>query len=101
MLLHDEHNGQTYNLTGEPITQTELAELINQVFSTNLKFNSVPVDIYKKERTAALGDFIGTVVAGIYNGIRMGVHDVPSDFKKATGRTHKSPIQMMEAFKEK
>jgi len=101
MMLHDEHNGQTYNLVGEPITQTELAELINQVFSTNLKFKSVPVEIYEKERKAELGDFIGTIIAGIYNGIRNGANDVPSDFEKATGRTHKSPIQMMEAFKEK
>jgi len=101
MLLHDEHNGQTYNLVGDPITQTELVELINQVFSTNLKFNSVPVEVFEKERKSELGDFIGTVIAGIYNGIRNGTNDVPSDFKKATGRTHKSPIQMMEAFKEK
>lgn len=50
MLLHNKHNGHTYNLVGEPITQTQLAELINQVFNTNLTYNSVPVDIYEKER---------------------------------------------------
>jgi len=100
MLLQDKHNGQTYNLVGEPITQTQLAELINQEFNTNLKFNSVAVDEYEKERKAELGDFIGTVIAGIYNGIRKGVNDVPSDFEKAAGRPHKSTVQIMKAFKE-
>lgn len=101
MLLRDRHNGQTYNLIGEPITQTQLAELINQEFNTNLKFNSVAVDEYEKERKAELGDFIGTVIAGIYNGIKKGVNDVPSDFQKASGRPHKSMIQIMKEFKEK
>ena len=101
MLLQDQHNGQTYNLGGEPITQTQLAELINQEFNTNLKFNSVSVDEYEEERKAELGDFIGTVIAGIYNGIKKGVNDVPSDFEKAAGRPHKSTIEMMKDFKGK
>jgi len=101
MLLHDRHNGQTYNLGGEPITQTQLAELINQEFNTNLKFNSVTVDEYEKERKAELGDFIGTVIAGIYNGIKKGVNDVPSDFEKAAGRPPKSTVEMIRDFKEK
>jgi len=101
MLLHDRHNGQTYNLVGEPITQTQLAELINQEFNTNLKFNSVTVDEYEKERKAELGDFIGTVIAGIYNGIKKGVNDVPSDFEKAAGRPPKSTVEMIRDFKEK
>ena len=101
MLLHNIHNGQTYNLVGEPITQTQLVELMNQEFNTNLKFNSVAVDEYEKERKAELGDFIGTVIAGIYNGIKKGVNDVPSDFEKASGRPHKSMIQIMKEFKEK
>jgi NAD(P)H dehydrogenase (quinone) len=100
MALHDKHNGHTYNLVGEPITQTQLAELINQVFNTNLTYNSIPVDIYEKERKEDLGDFIGTVIAGIYNGIRKGINDVSSDFEKAAGRPHKSAIEMIMVFKE-
>ena len=100
MLLNDVHNGQTYNLVGDPITQTKLTELINQVFNKNLKYNSVSVEAYKKERKAELGDFIGTVIAGIYNGIKIGVNDVPSDFEKAVGRPHKSTLEIIQAFKE-
>ena len=101
MLLGDRHNGQTYNLVGEPITQTQLADLINQEFNTNLKFNSVAFDEYEKERKDELGDFMGTVIAGIYNGIRKGVNDVRSDYEKAAGRPHKSIVQIIKEFKEK
>lgn len=99
MLLHDRHNGHTYNLVGEPITQTQLAALINQEFNSNLKYNSVTVDEYEEERKAELGDFIGTVIAGIYHGIKKGVNDVPSDFEKAAGRPHKSTVQILKKFK--
>jgi len=100
MLLQDKHNGQTYNLVGEPISQTQLAELINQVFNTDLTYNSVSVKAYEMERKEELGDFIGTVIAGIYNGIKIGVNDVKSDFEKATGRPHKSTIEIIKEFKE-
>jgi NAD(P)H dehydrogenase (quinone) len=100
MLIDDKHNKQTYNLVGEPITQSQLAELINQAFDTNLEFNSVPVDVYELERKAELGDFIGTVIAGIYHGIKIGANDVPSDFKKVAARPHKSTMEMIKAFKE-
>ena len=101
MLLQDKHNGNTYNLVGDPITQTKLTELINQVFNTNLTYNSVSVEAYEKERKAELGDFIGTVITGIYNGIKIGANDVPSDFEKAAGRPHKSTLEIMQKFKEK
>ena len=100
MLLKDSHNGETYNLLGEAITQTKLADLINQVFNTNLKYTFVPVEDYEKERKAELGDFIGTVIAGIYDGIKNGVNDQPSDFEKATGRPHKSALEMISSFND-
>ena len=101
MLLQEKHNGQTYNLVGKPITQSKLTELINQVFNTNLTYHSVSVEDYEKERKAELGDFIGTVITGIYNGIKLGINDVHSDFEKAAGRPHKSTLEIMQAFKEK
>ena len=99
MLLHDKHNNQTYNLVGESITQAELADLINQVYGTSLKFHNISTEDYLNERVEELGDFIGTVIAGIYEGIKNGVNDVPSDFKKAAGRPHKSPLEMIENYK--
>lgn len=98
MLLNDKHNGKIYNLSGEAITQYQLAEYINQVFKTNLKYNSISVEEYQKERKAELGDFLGTVIAGIYEGIRNGANDILSDYEKATNREHKSHIDIIEDF---
>jgi NAD(P)H dehydrogenase (quinone) len=99
MLLGEKHNGHTYNLVGEPISQARLAELINQVYQTNLRFNSISMEDYAKERKEELGEFIGTVIAGIYEGIKNGANDVPSDFEKVTGRPHKSPLEIIKGFK--
>ncbi len=101
MLLESKHNSHTYNLLGEPITQTELTELINREYDTDLKFISMSVEEYENERKAELGDFLGTVIAGIYDGIRRGVNDVPSDFEKAAGRPHKSLSQIIKELKVK
>ena len=101
LLLNDKLNGQTLNLVGEAITQTKLAEYINQVYKTNLKYTSISVEDYKKERQAALGEFLGTIIAGIYEGIRNGANEVVSDYKKAAGRPHKSPLTMIENYHQK
>lgn len=101
MLLEEKHNGQTYNFVGDPITQTQLANYINEVYHTNLVFNAVSVEEYAAERKKELGDFLGTVIAGIYEGIRNGANDVPSDFEKAAGRPHKSVLEIIKAFKNK
>ncbi|PKA97691.1 NAD(P)H dehydrogenase (quinone) [Flavobacteriaceae bacterium MAR_2009_75] len=100
MLLQDEYLNQTYNLLGEPITQTQLAEYMNQVFNTDLKYTQVPVDEYEKERKAELGDFIGTIIGGIYEGIKKGFNDVPSDYEKIAKRPHKSVLEIMQEFKK-
>lgn len=99
MLTEEKHNQQIYNLVGNGITQTELADNINQVFNTNLSFNNVSVEAYKTERIGELGDFMGTIIAGIYEGIKEGANDVTSDFEKAAGRSHLSALEMMQYFK--
>ncbi|KYG77098.1 NAD(P)H dehydrogenase (quinone) [Roseivirga ehrenbergii] len=99
MLLNDKHIGKTYNLMGETITQARLAELINQVYKTNLIYNAVPCEAYEKERKEELGEFIGSVIAGIYKGISDGVYNIPSDFEQAAGRPHKPVIELIREFK--
>lgn len=100
MLTEDKHNSKVYNLVGEPITQAQLAEVINEVYGTNLTFNSVSVEAYAKERKAELGDFMGTVIAGIYEGILKGAYNVQSDFIKATDRPHKSTLEIIKDIKQ-
>ena len=99
MLLDDRHSGQVYNLGGKPITQSELADLINQVYDTELSYNPVSVEAYAKERKEALGEFMGTIIAGIYEGIKIGANDVHSDFERVTGRPHKTALEMIKMFK--
>ncbi|WP_254843481.1 hypothetical protein [Shewanella sp. UCD-KL21] len=90
MLTEDKHNGHVYNLHGESITQYQLAEYLNSTFDLSLKYIPISVAQYRDDRTAELGEFIGTVIAGIYQGILNGKSDNPSDFQKAAGRKHQS-----------
>lgn len=48
------------------------------------------VEEYHEERMGELGDFLGTVIAGIYHGILLGKPDNKSDYLEAAGREHQS-----------
>lgn len=90
MLTEPKHNSSTYDLHGEPITQQQLAEYFNGAFGTELVYRPMSVEDYRNERVAELGEFIGTVIAGIYEGIRRGYYDNPGDFEAAADRPHQS-----------
>ncbi|MBE9029298.1 NAD(P)H-binding protein [filamentous cyanobacterium LEGE 11480] len=90
MLTENQHNDHIYNLHGEAITQSELAEYLNVAFGTQLTYRDMTVEDYRSERVAALGEFMGTVITGIYAGIRAGAANNPSDFFAAAGRAHQS-----------
>ena len=99
LLMNDKLNGKTYNLFGEPISQQQLAEAINNAFHIHLEYKSISVEEYKQERQAALGEFLGTVIGGIYEGIRTGTFDGESDFYKVAGRAHKTIDEMVNEFR--
>jgi NAD(P)H dehydrogenase (quinone) len=101
ILLEEKHNGNMYNLVGQAITQQELTDYLNVSFGTDLVFESISVDEYARERQSELGEFLGTVIAGIYAGIRNGDFEVESDFYKATGREHISWDEFFEGFRLK
>jgi len=101
MLLDEKHNGQTYHLAGEPISQDQLTEFINKVYKTNLSYRSMSVEEYFVERKEALGESMGMIIGGIYQGIRKGAFDIPSDFEKAAGRAHKSALDMIQDYYHK
>lgn len=90
LLTEPQHNGRTYDLHGEPITQTELAGYISRTFGTTLAYRPMSVEEFRRDRTDELGPFIGGIIAGIYEGIRMGVFDKPSQYRSAAGRPHQS-----------
>ena len=90
MLAESKHDGRTYNLHGELLTQQQLTDHLNTAFGTQLKYEPMTVEDYRKERVAALGDFLGTVIAGIYEGIANGASDNESHFVQAAGRPHQT-----------
>jgi NAD(P)H dehydrogenase (quinone) len=90
ILTEDHHNGATYNLHGEPMTQSQLADYLNTAFGTSLRYEPMTVEAYRQERIEALGEFLGSIIAGIYDGIRQGEFDNTSHFAAAAGRDHQS-----------
>lgn len=90
MLTESKHNGETYNLHGEPISQQQLANYLNEAFGTSLRYRSMTVAEYREERIAELGEFLGNVISGIYEGIRMGAANNDSHYSMAAGRDHQS-----------
>ncbi len=90
LLTRDELNGQTFDLNGTPITQAELTQYMNAAYGTELTYRSMSAEDYVADRTAELGDFIGPIIGGIYDGIRRGAFDAPGDYEAATGRPHQS-----------
>ncbi len=100
LLLDDRYNEKIYNLAGAAITQAELATFINQIYHTSLSYQPVSVEAYMTERKEELGEFLGTVIAGIYEGIRNGTNDVHSDFEEIVGRPHQSVLDLIEDFKK-
>jgi NAD(P)H dehydrogenase (quinone) len=100
LLINDGLNGKTYNLFGEPITQQQLVDAINKAFNLMLEYKSISVEAYIKERQAALGEFMGTVIGGIYEGIKTGKFTGESDFLEVAGRPHKSIDEMIVEFNQ-
>ena len=90
LLTRDELNGQTFDLNGTPITQAELTQYMNAAYGTELTYRGMSAEDYVADRTAELGDFIGPIIGGIYDGIRRGAFDAPGDYEAATGRPHQS-----------
>ena len=71
---------------------------INNAFDVNLVYKSVSVEEYTRQRKAALGDFLGTVIGGIYEGIRSGKFDGSSDYSAVAKRPHKSLDEMIAEY---
>ena len=100
MLTESQHNGNTYNLHGEAITQYQLTDYLNFAFGTHLTYTPMTVEEYRQERVAELGEFLGNIIAGIYQGIREGKSNNHSHFYEAAGREHQSQEAYFKSIKE-
>ncbi len=100
LLTSDVNNGKTFNLHGEAITQAQLAEHLNAAFGTSLIYRASTVEAFRNRSVTELGDFIGNVVTGIYEGIRKGAFDNVSDYEDAAGRQHQSWENYFETVRQ-
>jgi len=88
LILNDDLNFRIYNLAGEAITQQQLTDYLNLAFSTKLIYEEMDPEEYLVYQKEVNGEFLGTVIAGIYSKIRDGEFNVESDFENAAGRKH-------------
>ena len=101
LLTDVRHDGHIYNLHGDAITQQQLTDYLNLAFETDLVYRAMCVEEYRNDRVAEYGDFFGSIIAGIYQGIRNGHADNPSDFKTVTGRSHQSWDEYFNQLKQR
>lgn len=90
LLTGSGHDGQTVNLSGDAISQADLARYLGGVFGVEIGYRSMGVEEYRVDRVAELGEFIGPIIAGIYQGIREGAYDTVSDYEAVANRPHES-----------
>ena len=90
LLTDSGHDSQTVDLNGAPITQAQLADYLSSTFATQLVYRPMSSAEYVEDRTAELGPFVGEIIAGIYDGIRLGDYANAGDFESVTGRPHQS-----------
>lgn len=88
LIKESNHNSKIYNLNGESITQYKLADFLSKTYGIDLSYKPISFELFKKERIAELGEFKGSIIAGIYQTINQGKLDNKSDYLEATGRHH-------------
>lgn len=100
LIQNDSLNGNVYNLVGDAITQTQLAGYFNKYFNTRLIYNLITAEDYLAWQQKHNGEFLGGIIAGIYQKIRNGELELESDFEKVTGRKHKTIAQIFSEYKK-
>ncbi|MBO0212826.1 NAD(P)H-binding protein [Vibrio sp. Vb2880] len=88
LLTDDKHNGQIYNLNGQPMSQYQLVRYLNETFNTHLVYVPMDTEAFRLSRIPELGDFLGNVVGGIYESIQTNQLNNESQFYAAAGRQH-------------
>ena len=88
MILNDNRNSRVFELAGEPLTQSKLTDYLNDSFGTELVYEDMSPEAYLAFQKEVNGEYLGTIIAGIYTKIRNGEFAIQSDFTKAAGRDH-------------
>jgi len=88
MILYDNRNSRIFNLAGEPITQAQLTQYLNSTFGTSLSYEAMTPGDYLEHQKKINGEFLGTVISGIYTKILNGESVMESQYRQAAGREH-------------
>jgi len=93
------HEGKTYNLTGDCVSQAELVRQANEVFGFAVRYEPMS-DEASIERFMRLmphrGMDVARMLTGCFQAMRKGHFDLPSHFEAAAGRPPKSLRAMLE-----
>jgi NAD(P)H dehydrogenase (quinone) len=95
----ESQTSQTYNITGETLTQAELLQQACDVFDFNVRYEAQSDDAcITRFRTLMpeRGESVAQMLTGCFQSIRAGAFDVPSHFREAAGRPAKSVREMMQ-----
>jgi NAD(P)H dehydrogenase (quinone) len=101
LAINDSANGQMFNLVGENLTQARLVNLINEVFGTTIRYETISdeeniAELMQDPKIAARGEKVAKMLAGCFQAVRAGAFDVESDFERAAGRAVKPTQQMIQ-----
>lgn len=92
------HQGRTYNITGQPVSQAELVAAVNEVYGLQVRHAHLS-DEDNVARFVALmperGEGVARMLTGAFQCIRLGAYDVPSDYAAVTGRPPRSLREML------
>lgn len=98
------HQGRTYNLVSESVTQADLIALVNEAFGLRVRYAAVGDEAYIEtflRRYPERGEIVARMLAGCFQAIRAGAFDVPSDFAAAAGRPPKTMREMVDDVRRK
>jgi NAD(P)H dehydrogenase (quinone) len=105
LCLADVCNGQMINLVGSTYTQAELVEMANDVFTLNVRYESMTAEenvarFMLDEKISARGEGVARMLTGCFQCIEVGAYNVESNFLKATGRELPSLREEMESIRD-
>jgi len=76
----------------------QLAGYLNLAFGTSLTYEAISPEAYLEIQHKNNGEFLGPIIAGIYQKIREGEFEVESRYQEAAGRKHLSWNSYFEAL---
>ena len=93
------HEGQTWNLTGECLTQQAILSHVNAVFGLAVRYESISDEASIRRFETLMperGPAVARMLTGCFQSMRLGHFELPSHFEQAAGRPPRSVRQMLE-----